>query len=64
MVNNMGTLLRTWYDIDNQVECLERESLNQLELFIYDNEPAGDGEYKWREQLEDALLCILRERCK
>ena len=46
-------------------ECLEREFRNTatpLEQFILDNEPAGQLDRRWREQLTKAIQFILEQK--
>lgn len=45
--------LPCWEEISAKNE--RGETLTALELFIYDNEPAGVADEAWRDQLADAL---------
>jgi hypothetical protein len=42
-------MLPTWTEIDEKRDA--GEPLNVLEKFIYNNEPAGDDDDEWREDL-------------
>lgn len=37
------------------------EELNPLEIFIYSNEPAGNCEDEFRQELEDAIKYVIRK---
>ena len=37
------------------------EELNPLEVFIYSNEPAGNHEDQFRQELEDAIKYVIRK---
>jgi len=37
------------------------EELNSLEIFIYNNEPAGNYEDQFRQELEDAIKYVIRK---
>lgn len=45
--------LPEWAQISAKESC--GEHLTPLERFVLDNEPAGDGDDKWRDQLAAAL---------
>jgi len=46
-------------------QCLERdvrETATPLEQFILDNEPAGQQDRRWREQLTKAVQFIIEQK--
>ena len=43
----------TWLEIN--AELSDGTPLNPLEKFIYDHEPYGHDEYKWRDQLRQVI---------
>lgn len=50
--------LPNFWDIADIPETIE---LNPLELFIYNNEPAGKYEKSFRKELENAIRFVLEE---
>jgi hypothetical protein len=53
------------FELPTWSECLEREFSNTatpLEQFILDNEPAGQQDQRWREQLTKAIQFTIEQK--
>ncbi|RIQ11801.1 helix-turn-helix domain-containing protein, partial [Bordetella avium] len=50
---NVGKVLPEWEQVSAKLEC--GETLTPLEVFVHDNEPAGEDADAWRDQLSAAL---------